>query len=124
MVGAVEDQGVKVDVEVECPAESLNEGDRPDLFFLVCDDRLLMSLIHPASISINNCPGEHHDFDFMGAILRRMTIGNGAAERLQSADIQTNVRRSSFGTLRVLFVEFRRDPLHYVVVLRLNFSPG
>jgi hypothetical protein len=57
-------------------------------------------LIHPASVSINNCPGERHDFDFMGAILSRMTIGNDAAERPQSADIQTTIRRSSFGTLR------------------------
>ncbi|MEE9213110.1 MAG: hypothetical protein V3U29_10705, partial [Phycisphaeraceae bacterium] len=53
------------------------------------------------SISVNNCPGEHHDFDFMGAILSRMIIGNGAAERPQSADIPPNIRRSSFGTLRV-----------------------
>ena len=57
-------------------------------------------LIHPASININNCPGEHHDFDFMGAILSRMTTRNGAAERPQSADILPNIRRSSFGTLR------------------------
>jgi len=58
-------------------------------------------LIHPASININNCPGEHHDFDFMGAILPRMTIDNGATERPQSADRPKDTRRSSFGTLRV-----------------------
>ena len=37
----------------------------------------------------------------MGAILLRMTIENGAAERPQSADIPPNIRRSSFGTLRL-----------------------
>ena len=57
-------------------------------------------LTQPASININNCPGEHHDFDFMRTILARMTIENGAAERPQSADIPQNIRRSSFGTLR------------------------
>ena len=31
-----------------------------------------------------------------------MTTGNGAAERPQSADIPLNIRRSSFGTLRVM----------------------
>jgi len=44
---------------------------------------------------------EHHDFDFMGAILPRMTTGNGVAECPQSADISPNIRRLSFGTLRV-----------------------
>ena len=88
-------------------------------------------MIHPASISINNCPGEHHDFDFMGATLPRMTIEHGAAERPQSADILANTRRSSFGTLRVLiaprspwqnpYVErvigsIRRECLDHVVV--------
>ncbi len=56
-------------------------------------------LHHPASISINNCPGEHHDFDFMGASLPRMTIDNGATERPQSADSPKGTLRSSFCTL-------------------------
>jgi hypothetical protein len=58
-------------------------------------------LIHPASINITSCPGEHHDFVFMGAILSQTTAGNAVAERPQSADIPPNTRRSSFGTLRV-----------------------
>ncbi len=45
-------------------------------------------LIHPASISITSCPGEHHDFDFMGAILLRTTAGNAVAERPKSAGIR------------------------------------
>ena len=45
-------------------------------------------LIHPASISITSCLGEHHDFDFMGAILLRTTAGNTVAERPQSAEIR------------------------------------
>ena len=42
-----------------------------------------------------------HDFDFMGAILSRITIENGPAERPQSAGSPPDTRRSSFGTLRV-----------------------
>ena len=44
-------------------------------------------LIQPASINISNCPGEHHDFDFMGTILPWMPIENGATEWPQNADI-------------------------------------
>ncbi len=38
----------------------------------------------------------------MGAILPRMTIENGATKRPQNANIPPSIRRSSFGTLRVL----------------------
>ena len=53
----------------------------------------------------------------MGAILRRMTIENGAAEHPQSADIPADIRRSSFGTLRA---NSHRDRVERVVAVALS----
>ncbi len=55
-------------------------------------------LRNPARKRATSCPRKHHDFDFMGANLPRMTIDNGATERPQSADSPPDTRRSSFGT--------------------------
>jgi hypothetical protein len=77
--------------------ESRNEGS-----IRLLDPR---GLIQPASISATLCPGEHHDFGFMGAILLRVTTVNGTAERPQNADIELFTRQTYCGTLRLFFPE-------------------
>jgi hypothetical protein len=53
-----------------------------------------------ASITTTSCPGEHHDFDCMGAILCRIASVDPAAGLPQIADIPEDIRRSNFGTER------------------------
>ncbi len=60
--------------------------------------RLIWAVVHaPVGLLISvdpahkdqrtSCPGEHHDFDFMGAILSRIATVSRAAARPQIADI-------------------------------------
>ncbi len=49
-----------------------------------------------------SCPGEHHDFDCMGAILFRIVSVSRAGARPQITEIPQDTRRASFGTLRVV----------------------
>ena len=58
-------------------------------------------LIQPASISATSCPGEHHDFDFMGAILLRttaVTLLRSALKELKVARYPTIQFRHITGT--------------------------
>ncbi len=61
---------------------------------------LLISVDPAQKDQRTSCPGEHHDFDCMGAILSRIASVDRAAARPQIADIPQVIRRSSFGTLR------------------------
>jgi hypothetical protein len=75
-------------------------------------------LIQPTRISATSCPGEHHDFDCMGAILCRKASVDRAAAHPQSTEATKDIRRSSFGILRDTCI-----PNRWTALFRLVSTP-
>ncbi len=82
-------------------------------------------LIQPASINITSCPGEHHDFDFMGAILpvvflywivpRSRGFSIVIVEQATESRQPATLLRSALKVLESLTISADRVSAHYAI---------